>query len=195
MLSREDLWSLEEYARKRNLFREEVVAHKRKRQVVLGEYARLLFEDRLTVRYQIQEMLRIEQLVSPEQIQAELDAYNPLIPDGSNWKATFMLEYPDLTERRRKMEELAGVERAVWLEVAGQPRVYAMPDEGRDWDDEMRFSSVHFLRFELTARMITAVREGYAISAGINHPALQVVVCPVDEEVRRSLAKDLCGHK
>src|SRR5690606_4900160 len=102
MLSREDLWSLEEYARKRNLFREEVVAHKRKRQVVLGEYARLLFEDRLTVRYQIQEMLRIEQLVSPEQIQAELDAYNPLIPDGSNWKATFMLEYPDLTERRRK---------------------------------------------------------------------------------------------
>ncbi len=194
MLTRQDLWSLEEYAQQRQGFRKTVIAHKRLRQVALGDNVRLLFEDRLTIRYQIQEMLRIERIFEPAGIQEELDAYNPLIPDGTNWKATLMLEYPDVEQRREMVEQLLGIERAVWMAVDGHERVFAIADEDMDRQDGKKTSTVHFLRFELAPEMIASAKAGCAISAGVDHPALRVSLAPIDAEVRDSLAEDLKGE-
>src|SRR5688572_24264082 len=151
MIRRESLLSLEMYARERNAFRARVIAHKKDRTVHLGEHVTLLFEDELTIRYQVQEMLRIERIFEEEGIQHELDAYNPLVPDGGNWKATMLIEYPDAEERRRMLARLKGIEARVWVEVEGFPRVYAIADEDLERENEEKTSSVHFLRFEIEA--------------------------------------------
>ncbi|MAT94208.1 MAG: hypothetical protein CME59_16625 [Halioglobus sp.] len=190
-LSRADLWSLEEYAEKRAQFRARVMQHKKHRQVALGENARLYFEDVLTIRYQIQEMLRIEKVFEADAINEELDAYNPLIPDGSNWKATFMLEYADPTERAQQLERLLGIEDRVWLQVQDCERIYPIADEDLDRSRADKTSSVHFLRYELAPTMIAAVQRGATISAGIDHPAYTVGGVPLDGPTRDSLAADL----
>lgn len=190
-LARSDLWSLEEYSERRSAFRAEVIAHKKHRRVELNEHARLLFEDEMTVRYQIQEMLRIEKVFEATAIQDELDAYNPLIPDGSNWKATFMLEYDDVDERRQQLEGLIGVEDRVWVQVGDSEKVYAIADEDLDRENEVKTSSVHFLRFELTPGMVDAAKAGRPVTIGCDHPNLQVAGIAVDEVTRHSLAADL----
>lgn len=190
-LSRKDLWSLEEYAAKRAEFRAEVIAHKKQRQVVLGGHARLYFEDEKTIRYQVQEMLRIEKIFEAEGIQDELNAYNPLIPDGSNLKATFMLEYDDAEERRRKVQELIGIEKKVWLRINGFEKVYPFADEDLEREDDEKTSTVHFLRFELTEEMIKATKEGADIIFGIDHKNFPCDDVVVSDSVRKSLVKDL----
>jgi Protein of unknown function (DUF3501) len=190
-LSRADLWSLEEYSELRPAFRTQVLAHKKTRQLSLGEHARLYFEDVLTIRYQVQEMLRIEKVFDAYAINEELEAYKPLIPDGHNWKATFMLEYEDPEERARQLARLIGVENKVWLQIADCERVYPIADEDLERDNGLKTSAVHFLRFELTPAMIRAVHSGAAISAGIDHPAYAVHALQVPTQVRDSLANDL----
>jgi hypothetical protein len=189
-LRREDLYSLEEYARVRGEFRAKVLAHKRNRLVPLGPYAMLCFEDRLTMQYQIQEMLRVERIFEPQGIRDELEAYNPLIPDGANWKATFMLEYPDTEQRRVALTRLRGIEHRVWTRIAGFDGVLAIADEDVERSDETKTSSVHFLRFELTPDMIKAVKRGADVVLGVDHPDYlhQVVLAPA---VRAALAADL----
>jgi len=190
-LSADDLWTLEDYARRRDEFRREVMAHKRDRQVVLGEHARLLFEDRTTIRYQVQEMLRVERIFEREGIQDELEAYNPLIPDGSNWKATFLLEYADVDERRQATVDLVGIEDRVWVQVEGCEPVYAIADEDMERDTPEKTSTVHFLRFELDPAMAGRAREGAALAMGIDHPHYRETLNPVPPAVRDSLAGDL----
>jgi hypothetical protein len=190
-LSRKDLYSLEEYAQLRKDFRARVMEHKKGRQLPIGPNATLYFEDALTMQYQIQEMLRIERIFEAEGIQEELDAYNPLIPDGSNWKATFMMEYPDPEERREQLAGLIGIEDKVWVQVADFARVYAIADEDLEREDAEKTSSVHFLRFELSPEMIGAVRAGAAVSAGIEHPNYTYSVDPISGNLRDSLAADL----
>ena len=190
-LTRENLMSLEQYAAARPTFRAEVMAHKRDRQVAIGPHAMLYFEDRLTMQYQVQEMLRIERVFEAEGIEDELAAYNPLIPDGSNWKATFMVEYGDIEERRVVLMQMVGIENRVWVQVAGQERVYAIADEDLERSTEDKTSSVHFLRFELTPAMVAAVKQGGAIAMGIEHETYSHTVDAVPEAVRRSLANDL----
>ena len=190
-LSRADLWSLEEYAEVRPGFRAEVMAHKKSRQLALGEHARLYFEDRLTIKYQIQEMLRIEKVFEAEGILEELDAYNPLIPDGSNWKATFMLEYEDPAERALRLAEMIGIEDKTWLQVEGFDRIYAIADEDLDRETADKTSSVHFMRYELDHGMIAAVKSGASIYAGIDHPAYPIEDVQIEPAVRDSLANDL----
>jgi hypothetical protein len=190
-LSRENLFSLEEYAQRRGEFRAEVMAHKKNRKLALGSNASLYFEDALTMQYQVQEMLRIERIFEAEGIQEELDAYNPLIPDGSNWKATFMMEYPDPEERRVKLAGLIGIEDKVWVQVADFDRVYAIADEDLERADEEKTSSVHFLRFELSPEMVQAVKAGAAVSAGIEHPNYTEAAEPIPGNIRDALAADL----
>jgi hypothetical protein len=190
-LSRADLWSLEEYAEVRPGFRAEVMAHKKHRQLALGEHARLYFEDRLTIKYQIQEMLRIEKVFEAEGIREELDAYNPLIPDGHNWKATFMIEYGDPAERAVRLGEMIGIEDKVWLQVEGFDKIYPIADEDLDRETADKTSSVHFLRFELDPSTINAVVNGASIAAGIDHPAYPVDISAIPVEIRDSLAGDL----
>jgi len=190
MLTHADLYSLEQYARLRPEFRAKVIAHKKHRLVHLGEHATLHFEDALTMQYQVQEMLRLERIFEPELIQEELDVYNPLIPEGSNWKATFMIEYPDESERRDKLARMLGVEKAVWMQVADFSRVHPIANEDLDRETEEKTAAVHFLRFELTPAMVAAVKQGAAIRAGIDHPAYREEVT-LAEEVRASLAGDL----
>ena len=190
-LTREELYSLEEYAKARAQFRAEVMAHKRNRQLALGANATLYFEDRLTIRYQIQEMLRVERIFEPVGIDDELAAYNPLIPDGHNWKATFMLEYADVEERQPALERLVGVEDKVWLQVEGQDRTWAIADEDLERETESKTSAVHFLRFELTSPMVEALRAGQALAAGIELDAYPVEIKPVPENIRQSLLADL----
>jgi hypothetical protein len=167
------------------------MAHKKHRQLALGENARLYFEDRLTIKYQIQEMLRIEKVFEAAGIHEELDAYNPLIPDGHNWKATFMIEYGDPQERAVRLGEMIGIEDKVWLQVDGFDRVYPIADEDLDRETADKTSSVHFLRFELDPSMITAVTQGAGIAAGIDHPAYPVEIAAIPAEIRDSLAADL----
>ena len=190
-LNREDLFSLEKYAEVRPEFRARVMAHKKNRQLMIGPNATLYFEDALTMQYQIQEMLRIERIFEAAGIQEELDAYNPLIPDGSNWKATFMLEYPDEEERRVQLKKLLGIERHIWAQVADFARITPIADEDLEREDDDKTSSVHFLRFELTAEMTEAVRNGAAISMGIDHPAYTYAAEPIAQNIRDSLAQDL----
>ncbi len=190
-LSRQDLYSLEKYAEMRPEFRTRIMQHKQDRRVPIGPNATLYFEDALTMQYQIQEMLRIERIFEAEGIQEELDAYNPLIPDGSNWKATFMVEYAREDERREQLQRLLGIERHVWVQVADLPRVTPIADEDLEREDEEKTSSVHFLRFELTPEMVQAVKQGADIAMGIDHPNYTHTVEKLPENVRDSLAKDL----
>ena len=190
-LNREDLFTLEKYAEVRPEFRARVMAHKKNRQLRIGPDATLYFEDALTMQYQIQEMLRIERIFEAAGIQEELDAYNPLIPDGSNWKATFMLEYPDEEIRRVQLQKLLGIERHIWAQVADFARVTPVADEDLEREDDEKTSSVHFLRFELTAEMAEAVRNGAAVSMGIDHPAYTHAAEPIAQNIRDSLAQDL----
>jgi len=189
-LTRDDLMSLEQYAEQRTEFRSRVMAHKKNRQVAIGAHATLYFEDRLTMQYQVQEMLRVERIFEAAGIQEELDAYNPLIPDGTNWKATFMIEYEDIDERRQALTRLRGIEDRVWVQVADFDKVYAIADEDLEREDETKTSSVHFLRFELTAAMAAALKQGAGLLLGIDHPeySYQVDAAPA---VRESLVKDL----
>jgi hypothetical protein len=191
VLTPDNLMSLEQYAAKRNAFRAEVMAHKRDRTVAIGPHATLYFEDRLTMQYQVQEMLRIERIFEREGVEEELAAYNPLIPDGSNWKATFMIEYGDVEERRDALARMVGIESRVWVRVTGFDRVYAIADEDLERATEDKTSSVHFLRFELSQAMVAAVKEGAPIAMGIDHEAYTHTVAAVPENVRRSLAGDL----
>ena len=190
-LNRESLFSLEKYAEVRPEFRARVIAHKKNRRMQVGPNAALYFEDALTMQYQVQEMLRIERIFEAAGIQEELDAYNPLIPDGSNWKATFMVEYPDENERRVQLEKLLGIEKHVWAQVADFARITPIADEDLEREDEHKTSSVHFLRFELTPEMVAAVNDGAAVSMGIDHPAYTYSVEPIPQNVRDSLAADL----
>lgn len=190
-LKREDLWSLEDYHRERPAFRRRVMAHKRDRIVPIGPNATLHFEDRLTMHYQVQEMLRAERIFEPEAIQEELDAYNPLIPDGTNWKATFMVEYDDPQVRREMLGKLVGIEDRVWVRVGDLPKVYPIADEDLERDQPDKTSSVHFLRFELAPEMIAAAKAGAPISVGVEHPLYTYSVDPVPENVRASLVRDL----
>jgi hypothetical protein len=164
-----DLMPLEQYARERAAFRARVLAHKASRQVALGPNATWCFEDRLTVQYQVQEMLRAERIFEPQGIAEELDAYNPLIPDGSNWKVTLLIEFPQPEERARALARLKGIEARCWVEVEGQPRVFAIADEDLERENEEKTSAVHFLRFELEPAMIAGLRDGAVLSAGIDH--------------------------
>jgi hypothetical protein len=189
-LNASDLMSLEQYARERAGFRARVLAHKKNRQVALGPNATLYFEDGLTVQYQVQEMLRIERIFEPEGIEDELSAYNPLIPDGSNWKATFMLEYPDAEVRKRELSRLVGVEDKVWVQVEGHDRIFAISDEDLERNTEEKTSSVHFMRFELSPEMIKALKGGAGLAMGVDHDNLDVVVT-VPDAARRSLITDL----
>jgi hypothetical protein len=189
-LTRDDLYSLEKYAQVRSEFRAQVMAHKKARQVAVGPHATLYFEDRLTMQYQIQEMLRAERIFESAGIQDELDAYNPLIPDGSNWKATFMIEYEDVDERREALTRLKGIEDLMWVQVAGFDKAFAIADEDMEREDETKTSSVHFMRFELSAPMVAAMKSGADLSMGSDHPeyGYQVQVPPA---TRDSLAADL----
>ena len=182
--------SLETYARERPGFRAKVLEHKRNRTVQLGEHVRLQFEDELTIRYQIQEMLRIERIFEDDGIQGELDAYNPLVPDGSNWTATMLIEYPDVDERRRMLGLLKWIERRVWVEVEGCERVVAIADEDLERENDDKTAAVHFLRFELSAAMRERLRRGAAITVGLDHPNYRASAA-VKPEVRGALAADL----
>ena len=190
-LSRADLMSLEQYSEQRADFRSRVLNHKRNRQVPIGPNATLYFEDRLTMQYQIQEMLRVERIFEIDGIQEELDAYNPLIPDGSNWKATFMLEFPDADQRRVELGRLVGIEDRTWVRVDQHDPVYAVADEDMDRETDDKTSAVHFLRFELTRSMADAAKTGTAISMGIDHPHYDYSVGPISEAVRETLRADL----
>lgn len=190
-ISRESLLSLEDYARQRASFRQLVIAHKKARTLHLGEHLTLVFEDELTIRYQIQEMLRIERTFEEAGIQDELDVYNPLVPDGSNWKATLMIEFPVEAERRMWLARLIGVEDRVWVRASGREPVFAIADEDLERDNDEKTSAVHFLRFELPAGMIRALQAGAALAAGVDHPALKAVLEPVPATVRQSLCGDL----
>ena len=190
-LKRDDLYSLEEYSAMRAEFRQQMMTHKKNRVLRLGEHATLHFEDRLLMQYQVQEMLRAEKIFDAEGIQEEIDAYNPLIPDGSNWKATFMLEYDDENIRKQRLAELKGVEKTVWVRVDGFEKVNPICNEDLERETEEKTSSVHFMRFELTPDMIKAVKSGAAIAAGIDHEKYSVSVNAVSEGMRNSLAEDL----
>ena len=189
-LSRNDLMGLETYAEKRVAFRAAVIAHKKNRRLSLGSNATLYFEDRMTVQYQIQEMLRAERVFERAAIDEELQAYNPLIPDGSNLKATFMLEYPDANERATALAQLIGIEDRVWIAVANQQRVYAIADEDLDRENAVKTSAVHFLRFEFDRAMVQALKTGAELAAGIDHPNYLVEIRCLEAAVRLALVAD-----
>lgn len=173
-LTRHDLMTLEQYAEKRNSFRKQVIAHKKNRKLPIGDNATLYFEDKLTIQYQIQEMLRIEKIFEAAGIQEELDAYNPLIPDGQNWKATFMLEYADAELRRQMTRQLLGIEDKVWFQVSGFEKVLAIANEDLERTDGEKTSAVHFMRFELTHDMIGALKQGAELTFGIDHEKYKI---------------------
>lgn len=189
-LSHTDLFSLEEYSRIRPDFRAKVIDHKKNRRVVIGEHAALYFEDALTMQYQIQEMLRIEKIFEADGIQDELDVYNPLIPDGQNWKATFMVEFSDVEERKVALAQFIGIEQALWIQVDGYDRVHAIANEDLDRTTDEKTSAVHFVRFELTSEMVSAAKKGAAITAGITHPEYDEKTV-LSQAVRESLVGDL----
>jgi len=188
-LDRSKLWGLEDYAVERPAFRRQVIAHKRHRRVRLTDHAALYFEDFLTMKYQVQEMLRVERIFEPAEIEAEIEAYNPLIPDGGNWKATFMIEYPDVEQRRRALEQLKDIEQRVWVQVGGGDRVFAIANEDLDRSNEDKTAAVHFLRFELSAAQVDALRQDAGLRFGISHPAMTCET-EVDGAIRDSLLKD-----
>jgi len=184
--------TLEAYAKARPDFRARVMAHKKDRTLALGGHVTLIFEDELTIRYQIQEMLRAERIFEDEGIQEELDAYNPLVPDGANWKATMMIEYPDVEERQRMLARLIGIEDRVYVQVESHARVFAVADEDLERENADKTSSVHFLRFELERAMAQAMKQGAKLTVGVEHPQYSATVVTGDA-VRDSLARDLAG--
>jgi hypothetical protein len=189
-LTHEKLFSLERYARVRTEFRASIIEHKANRRLAIGAHATLYFEDSLTMQYQVQEMLRLERIYEPEGIQQELDVYNALIPDGSNWKATFMLEYEDVDERRVALARLIGIEKTVWVQAEGCAKVYPIANEDMGRETENKTSAVHFLRFELAPEMVKAIKNGAVVRAGIDHPEYRESV-EIPAKVRDSLASDL----
>ena len=191
-LSREKLMTLERYAVEREAFRAEVIAHKKARRVAVGPHATLLFEDDLTMRYQVQEMLRVERIFEPLAIDEEIATYNPLIPDGRNWKATFLIEYEDVDERAAALARMPGVEDRVWLEIGATARTYAFANDDLDRPDRDRTAAVHFLRFELDDSQIAAVESGEPVTVGIDHDELRCQATLGPETVA-SLANDLDG--
>jgi hypothetical protein len=189
-LTRQDLYPLEVYAEKRAEIRREVIAHKRRRQIHLGDHICLLFEDRLTIQYQVQEMLRIERIFEPAAIQEELGAYNPLIPEGSDWRATMQIEYADVDERHVALRQLKGVEDCVWVRVGNGERIYAIADEDLERTNEIKTAAVHFLRFPLGIAEVAMLRDGAALTIGVDHPACTAEVA-VEGEQREALIRDL----
>lgn len=190
-ITRDSLLTLEAYAKARNDFRTQVLEHKKPRTVHLGEHVTLLFEDELTIRYQIQEMLRIEKTFEDAGIQDELGAYNPLVPDGTNLKATMLIEYEDVDERKLALTKLKGVENRTYVAVEGCPKVYAVADEDLPRENDEKTSAVHFLRFELTTEMIAALKRGAGLGIGVDHPNCTVAVPGLAAETRASLCADL----
>jgi len=188
-----NLLSLEDYSKQRADFRSKVMAHKKNRQVHLGDHATLYFEDGLTMQYQVQEMLRIERIFEEEGINEELAAYNPLIPDGSNLKATFMVEYEDVDERKAALAKLIGIENKVWIQIAGFDKVYPVANEDLERTTEEKTSSVHFLRFEFTPDMIAAAKQGADMAMGIEHENYYVEMNPVATNIRDALVADFAG--
>lgn len=191
LITRDSLLTLEAYSRTRAEFRSQVIVHKKDRTVHLGAHVTLLFEDELTIRYQVQEMLRAERIFEDEGIDDELAAYNPLVPDGTNWKATMLIEYPEEGERRVMLGKLMGIEDCVWVQVFGQEKVHAIADEDLERETDEKTSAVHFLRFELTPGMIAAVKEGASVAAGVDHPHYGVSDGELPASVAASLAHDL----
>ena len=190
-LTRDSLFSLEEYLETREKFHAEVMCHKRDRRLPLGTNATLYFEDRLTMQYQVQEMLRIELIFEASGIDEELEAYNPLIPDGSNWKATFMIEFPDPGECDAMLRQLTNVENRVWLQIGDGDKIRPIADEDLERTDDEKTSAVHFLRFELHGIQVAALKEGAELAAGIDHDSYQVEIRPVAANIRQSLLSDL----
>ena len=190
-LSRADLYSLEEYSEIRDEFRARVMEHKKNRRLDIGDNLVLLFEDRLVMHYQIQEMLKAEKIFDADGIQEELDAYNPLIPDGTNWKATMMIQYADVAERQQMLAKLVGIENRVWLRVGNHDKVYPIADEDLERATDDKTSAVHFLRFELIPAMIADIHKGSIISAGVDHENYNVTLDAIPDNVAKSLAEDL----
>jgi hypothetical protein len=190
MIARESLLSLEAYARERPAFRAKVMEHKKVRTLHIGEHVSLQFEDELLIRYQIQEMLRIERIFEEAGIQGELDAYNPLLPDGGNWKATMFIEYPDVEERRRMLERLKGIERRTWVQVEGAERITAIADEDLERETEEKTAAVHFVRFEVPPAARAALRRGARLTIGVDHAEYRASVEPSPEQ-RQALIGDL----
>ena len=189
-LTRNDLWSLEEYAGRRAEFRQQVLAHKKLRQVALGPHATLYFEDQLTMHYQVQEMLRVERIFEAAEIEEELEAYNPLIPNGSNWKATFMIEYGDVEERQRALANMGGIEETVWVQVGDGTKAYAIANEDMERTRDSKAAAVHFMRFELSGQDLAELRQGAAVHMGLDHASLANSVT-LEATVRAALCKDL----
>lgn len=190
-ITRDSLWTLEEYAKRRDDFRAQVLEHKKNRSVALGPNVTLIFEDEMTVRYQIQEMLRIEKTFDEAGIKEELDAYNPLIPDGSNFKCTMMIEYDDPVERKKKLSELIGIEDRVWVQVEGSSKVYAISDEDLERENEFKTSAVHFMRFELKPEMKANLKAGASLGIGVDHPRYKYQIPELPDNIRNALVKDL----
>jgi hypothetical protein len=190
-LNHEDLYSLEEYARIRTKFRARVMDHKKSRRLPIGPNAALYFEDELTMQYQIQEMLRIERIFEPEGIQDELDVYNPLIPDGTNWKATFMMEYHDVNERKQALSNLIGIENAIWIQIDDFEKIRPIANEDLERSTEEKTSAVHFIRFELNREMIDSLKSGAPLSVGIDHPQYNYTINNLDSPIKESLINDL----
>jgi len=190
-ITRESLLTLEAYAKERQHFRARILVHKRARTVHLGEHLTLIFEDELLQRYQIQEMLRIEKIFEEDGIQHELDAYNPLVPDGSNFKATMLIEYEDVEARKAALSRLKGIEDRVWVQAAGHDKVWAIADEDLERENEQKTSAVHFLRFELAAPMVTALKAGAALGIGVDHPEYHAAIPAVGDATRKALVEDL----
>ena len=189
-LTRADLWSLEEYAQKRESFRQDVIAQKKNRQVALGANATLYFENELTMRYQIQEMLRVERIFEAAEIEEELESYNPLIPDGSNWKATFMIEYSDAEERKVALAKMGGIELTVWVQVNDGGKIYAIANEDMERTRDEKAAAVHFTRFELSAENVADLKNGRPLKMGIDHSSIPCTI-NVEDATRDALMSDL----
>ena len=189
-LTRNDLWSLEQYSTERAEFRKKVMAYKKNRQIIVGDSARFCFEDLTTIKYQIQEILRVEKIFEAADIEEEIESYNPLIPDGKNLKATFMLEYGDIDERKVMLQKLKGVERQVWMQVNDLPKIVPISDEDLERENEEKTSSVHFMRFEFSDEAIAALRNGGSLTLGIDSELLQPNVVQIEDPIKATLAAD-----
>ena len=189
-LEKKDLFSLEKYSEIRLAFRDKIIQHKKNRRLSLNPHATLYFEDTLTMQYQVQEMLHIEKIFDASGIQEELDVYNPLIPDGTNWKATFMIEYSDITKRKAALSKLIGVEKSIWVQIEDSEKIYAIANEDLNRETEDKTSAVHFVRFELTQNMCAHAKVGLPINFGIDHPYFKTDVI-VPAEIQSSLINDL----
>ncbi len=190
-ISRESILSLESYSRQRNEIRARTIAHKKNRTIHLGDHLTLIFEDDVTIRYQIQEMLRAERIFEEEGIQGELDAYNPLVPDGSNLKATVLIEYEEVSERQRQLAKLKEIEHRFWVNVGASDRVWGIADEDLERANDEKTSAVHFVRFEFTKELVDALKQGAPLAIGVDHPEYRASLEPLAADARNALVKDL----